>query len=371
VAQRVGGGDGVSARVALLVRSDSRGLGRQTHDYFLHLNPAKALHIRMSNSHGAWTPYVERHDEWYPGVPSADFNGNTGTVDEDAYRWLLTDVDVLLTAETVYDHRAWGWAREMGVRTVLVGNPEFLGPDKQAGVGPDVIVLPSPWRLDTIPGAIHVPQPVDRGVFAFSPRPLGDPPRFLHVVGNRATRDRAGTDIVLDCLRFLRHRINLTVRTQGPLSAPQELVLRGLRRHQIPNVVRADLEDPRELYAEHDVLLAPRRYGGLSLPLNEAASCGLALLAGNREPERSVLPQEALCPVAAGREVTFQGGTFRLEDVTPQGLAAAIDRLVENPGIIARLSEASGRYAARIAWESLRPDWLDMLDRTASLAVTP
>jgi len=361
----------VTARLALLVRSDNRGLGRQSRDLFRHLNPAKALHIRMSNSYGAWTPYRERHEEWYPGVPSADFNGNTGTVDEDAYRWLLTDVDVLLTAETAYDHRAWGWAREMGVRTVLVANPEFLGPDKLAGVGPDVIVLPSPWRVATIPGAIHVPQPVDRGVFAFSPRPLGDSPRFLHVVGNRATRDRAGTDIVLDCLRFLRHRISLTIRTQGPLSAPQELMLRGLRRHQIPNVVRADLEDPRELYAGHDVLLAPRRYGGLSLPLQESASSGLAILAGNREPERSILPAEALVPVVAGREATFQGGTFRLEDVTPQGLAAAIDRLVEDPGIISRLSEASNRCASGIDWEVLRPRWLDMLDRTARLAVTP
>jgi glycosyltransferase involved in cell wall biosynthesis len=358
-------------RLGLLVRSDSRGLGRQTHGYFRHLNPSKTLHVRMSNLNGVWTPYAERFQDWYPGIRSADFNGHSGTVEEDAYRWLLTDVDVLLTAETAYDHRAWGWARDMGVRTVLVANPEFLGPDKMAGVGPDVIVLPSPWRLDTIPGAIHVPQPVDRKVFAFSPRPLGDPPRFLHVVGHRAARDRQGTDIVLDCLRFLKHRINLTIRTQGPLSAPQELMLRGLRRHQIPNVVRADVEDPRELYAGYDVLLAPRRYGGLSLPLNEAASCGLAILAGNREPERSILPAEALCPVVAGREATFQGGVFRLEDVTPQGLAAGIDRLVENPGAIARLSEASDRYVSGIDWEVLRPRWLAMLERVANLVTVP
>jgi glycosyltransferase involved in cell wall biosynthesis len=325
----------------------------------------------MSSSVGSWTPFLERAEDWYPGVRSTDFNGHSGTVDEDAYRWLLTEVDVLLTAETAYDHRAWTWAREMGVRTVLVANPEFLGPDKFAGVGPDVIVLPSPWRLSTIPGAIHVPQPVDREVFAFSPRPLGDPPRFLHVVGNRATRDRAGTDIVLDCLRFLRNRIDLTIRCQGPLSAPQELMLRGLRRHQIPNVIRADLEDPRELYAGHDVLLAPRRYGGLSLPLNEATSCGLAILAGNREPESLILPAEALLPVVAGREARFQGGTFRLEDVTPQSLATGIDRLVEDPGIVARLSEASDRYAASIAWPVLLPRWLEMLERTASLAVVP
>jgi glycosyltransferase involved in cell wall biosynthesis len=360
----------MTVRTALLVRSDNRGLGRQTFDYWKHLQPAKTLHIRMASSVGSWTPYQE-HPEWYPGVRSADFNGHSGTVDEDAYRWLLTDTDVLLTAETAYDHRAWGWAREMGVRTVLVGNPEFLGPDKVGTGGPDQIVLPSPWRVGTIPGAAHLPQPVDRDVFAFSPRPLNDPPRFLHVVGNRATRDRAGTDIVLDCLRFLRHRVNLTIRCQGPLSAPQELLLRGLRRHQIPNVMRADIEDPRELYEGFDVLLAPRRYGGLSLPLNEAASCGLAILAGDREPESSILPPEALMPVVNGRETSFQGGMFRLEDVRPQDLAAGIDWLVEDPGAVARLSEASNRYAESIAWPVLLPRWLDLLERVASLAVVP
>lgn len=361
----------MTVRLAALLRSDPRGLGYQTRDYFRHLRPAKALHIRMANQHGSWTPYRERNEEWYPGVRSADFNGHSGTVDEDAFRWLLTDTDVLLTAETAYDHRAWGWAREMGVKTVLVGNPEFLGPDKVGSEGPDQIVLPSPWRLGTIPGAVHIPQPVDRDVFTFTPRPLNDPPRFLHVVGNRATRDRAGTDIVLDCLRFLRHRVNLTIRCQGPLSAPQELLLRGLRRHQIPNIVRADIEDPRELYEGFDILLAPRRYGGLSLPLNEAASCGLAILAGNREPESSILPPEALMPVVNGRETSFQGGMFRLEDVRPQELAAGIDRLVEDPGLVARLSEASNRYAESIAWPVLLPRWLDLLERVASLAVVP
>jgi len=361
----------MTIRIALLVRSDHRGLGTQTRDYFRHLNPAKTLHIRMTNPHGSWTPYVERQAEWYPGIPSADFNGHSGTVDEDAYRWLLTDVDVLLTAETAYDHRAWGWAREMGVRTVLVANPEFLGPDKLVGVGPDQIVLPSPWRLGTIPGAIHVPQPVDRGVFAFSPRPLGDPPRFLHVVGHQAMRDRAGTEIVLDALRFLRNRIDLTIRTQGPLSAPQDLRLRSLPRNRIPAILKGDIEDPRDLYAGYDVLVAPRRYGGLSLPLQEAASCGLAILAGNREPESSTLPTEGLVPITPGRPARFQSGVMFLEDVVPRELAAAMDRLVENPATVARLSAASDAYAASIDWNVLRPRWLAVLESAARELVAP
>ncbi|MFN2592940.1 MAG: hypothetical protein ABR532_08940 [Candidatus Dormibacteria bacterium] len=345
-------------RTALIARSDHRGLGIQTRDYYRCLRPSKTLHVRMTNRHGSWTPYAE-HPEWYPDARQTDFNGLSGTLEpEEALRWLLDGVDVLLTAETAYDHRAWEWARQAGVRTVLVGNPEFLSPDKVAGA--DVILAPSTWQLARFPGVVHLPQPVDRSVFAHTHRPLNDPPRFLHVVGNRAARDRAGTDVVLNALRFARHKVDLTVRCQSALSTPQELLLRGLRRNR-PTVIRDDVSEPQDLYAGFDVLLAPRRYGGLSLPVNEAASCGLAILVGDREPENGWLSPESLLPVATRRETTFQGGTFHLDDVAPQTLALAIDRLIDDPAQIARLSEASAAYARRIDWEVQRPRWLDVL----------
>lgn len=348
----------MSVRVALLVRSGNRGLGIQTRDMFRWLRPAKALHICM----GQWTTLTERPQEWYPGVRSADFNGHSGTVDEDAFRWLLTDVDVLLTAETAYDHRAWDWAREMGVRTVLVANPEFLGPDKLAGVGPDVIVAPSTWQLDTIPGAFHVPQPVDREVFAFTPRPLDQSHvRFLHVVGHKAIHDRAGTEIVLDALWRTKAPVDMTIRAQEPLSAPCDLRLRQLRYERKPKVLTGDIPDPTALYAGYDVLVAPRRYGGLSLPIQEAASCGLAILATDRAPENGILPPECLVPVASSIPRPFQGGWLPLEAADPQALADALDRLASDPSLVSKLSVASDAYAASIAWPRLLPKWEAML----------
>lgn len=355
----------MTSRLALLVRSDHRGLGYQTLAYWQHLAPAKTLHVRMTSSIGSWTPYTE-HDWYGPETRQAAFNGFTGTLDDDALRWLLTDVDVLLTAETAYDHRAWDWARQHGVRTILVGNPEFLGPDKLAG--PDLIVLPSTWRMGDFPDAIHLPQPVDQGVFPYAARPF-DPNRlrFLHIVGHRAIRDRQGTDVVLDCLRFLRHPIDLTIRCQGALSAPQELLLRGLRQHQKPTVLRGDVDEPGPLYDGYDVLLAPRRYGGLSLPLNEAASCGMAILAVNREPERAILPPESLIPAHHGREAIFQCGLVPLDDANPAELAAAIDHLTEHPEIVARLSGASDAYARGISWDVLGPEWKALIERVADM----
>lgn len=356
-------------RFAALLRSDHRGLGYQTRDYYRHLKPAKALHVRMASALGRWTPYAE-HDDWYPGVPMSDWDGRSGRLETEKARALLEGIDVLLSAETVYDDRTWGWAREAGVRTVVVGNPEFLRPETMASA--DLIVLPSTWQASAFPGTIHLPHPVDRAEFPFTPRPLypGRPLRFLHLVGHRAHRDRAGTDIVLDCLRFLRHPIDLTVRCQGPLSAPQQLLLRGLRRYQIPTVISADIDDPRALYADYDVLLAPRRYGGLSLPLNEAASSGLGIIAVDRDPERSMLPAEALIPAHGDREFQFQGGLFGLDDGSSAELAAAIDRLTDDPGIVARLSQASDAYARSVSWDVLRPRWEALLERACNVAVT-
>jgi glycosyltransferase involved in cell wall biosynthesis len=350
------------------VRSDHRGLGYQSHGYYQHLSPVKTLHVHMTSNLGTWTPYAEHREAWYPDVRSANYDGHTGRLDDEAaIRWLLADVDVLLSAETFYDFRVIGWAREAGVKTVLVGNPEFLRPEVLVSP-PDVLVMPSRWRLDTIPNAVHLPQPVDRSVFAFTPRPLvPDRLRFLHVVGHRAARDRAGTDLVLDCIRFLRHRIDLTIRCQGSLSAPQQLLLRGLRRHQIPTVLLGDVDDPRALYEGYDVLLAPRRYGGLSLTLNEATSCGLAIIATDREPERFALPAEALVPAYRGRDVQFQGGTFTLDDANPRDLAEAIDRLVDDPAAVARLSAASDAYGESISWETLAPKWRALLERATTM----
>jgi len=348
-------------RLGLLARSDHRGISNQSRALYRWLRPMKTLHIHMTSEHGSWSPFPD-NDAWYPDARITEFNGYTGQLGDDAMRWLLQDIDVVLAVETPHDYRLWEWAREAGVRTVVVANPEFyrhsLEPDLPP---PDLVIRPSPWRSAEIPG-VTLPHPVDRIEFPFHPRPL-DPGRvrFLHVIGHKAIWDRAGTDIVMDALWRTEHPIDLTIRSQEPLPAPVDLRIRQLRYNRRPKVLTGDLEEPAALYRGFDVLVAPRRYGGLSLPLNEAASCGLAVIATNRVPENLILPPEVLVPVGVTIPRRFQGGILPMECADPIALIRALARLAADPGLVASLSAASDAYAESISWPALLARWESLL----------
>jgi glycosyltransferase involved in cell wall biosynthesis len=246
------------------------------------------------------------------------------------------------------------WAQAAGVATVVVANPEFATPEKMGSA--DLVVNPSLWRADQLPG-IRLPHPVDRERLPYRRRPLsGGPLRFLHVAGHRAMHDRAGTDLVVDAYRWMRNPVDLTIRTQSPLSGPTEMLMRQCPQGP-PTVLRGDVEDYTTLYDGYDVLVAPRRFGGLSLPLNEAAACGLAIVATDREPERFALPPESLVPVRDTRMVRCQAGPLAVESCDATELAMRLDMLVEDRETVGRLSEASDAYATSIAWATLLPAW--------------
>jgi glycosyltransferase involved in cell wall biosynthesis len=60
--------------------------------------------------------------------------------------------------------------------------------------------------------------------------------------------------------------------------------------------------DRAELYASFDVLILPRRYGGLCLPMSEALASGLPVIMSNTSPNDAILPADWLVPGA------FNGG---------------------------------------------------------------
>ena len=52
--------------------------------------------------------------------------------------------------------------------------------------------------------------------------------------------------------------------------------------------------DQNELYSDFDVMIMPRRYGGLCLPMNEALCSGLPVIMTDISPNNRVLPKEWL-----------------------------------------------------------------------------
>jgi glycosyltransferase involved in cell wall biosynthesis len=319
------------------------------------MRPAKTLLIVHPNSPYPPDP-APFGDVWGTVTCGAD-----GSIDPRLLEALCEGLDVLWTAETPYDFRAYPIARQAGVRSVCHVMPElfpYATPEMAGWPRPDRFWLPTGWRADTIPDAEVVPVPVDRE--RFPPRKVTRAATFVHVAGHQAMADRNGTRLVAAALRYVCSQITFVVRAQQRIPPSW---FRHISSTVTFRLEHADLPDERGLYAGADVLVQPRRYGGLSLVMNEAASCGIPILTIDMDPQRDWFPDAALIPVLRYRTVPMQGGPIPIAEVDPRAIAARIDACASDDTLVEKLSDASDDYAASIDWRALRPVWEQALCR--------
>jgi hypothetical protein len=338
-------------------RADDRGLGRLTHDFYTHMRPDRTLAVDM----GVHARQFVQHLGRYPDATVAPFNG--GTFDEATMRRFFAGLDVAVMYETAYDHRAYDIARAAGCRTVLMVMPEFARHLTEPHLPhPDVVWAPTTWRLDMLPASTRVvPVPV-AAELAPTSRP-GRSLRILHVAGHRATGDRNGTLIFLRSLRALRSSVAVRIATQDR-RLPN---VRGLPRSVSVNL--GGTADYWALYRDADLLVMPRRYGGLCLPVQEALAAGLGVVMTDCEPNPATWP---ISPIGSrpGTTIRTPGGPLTLNDPDPADLAATIDRLAANPDEVADLQARAQVWATTNSWERLAPLYLAELERAAAPAVT-
>lgn len=339
-------------RLGLLARSDPRGLGNQTRAVHDHLRPDRTLVVDMGDL-GRGYP---THPHWYPDALTVPFDGHR--LPELQVRQWLDGLDVIYTAETPYDHRLPTWCRQHGVALVVHLNPEFdhwtTDPTKPP---PDVFWSATTWRRPHHPqGTRIVPMPVAPHPRARLRDGTGG---FLHVVGRRAMADRNGTRIIWGSWRYTRQRQRWTITTQDrlPMARPH----RNIDLH-----VSGPRDDPTELYDLGDILVLPRRYGGLCLPAQEAMAAGCPVVMPAVSPNLNW----PILPVTARRGTTVRCAAGRVEtaEVPPRELAKVIDELAEDPQTIRGLSAVSLDWAGRNTWDALRPLWLAELEAAADRA---
>ena len=274
--------------LGIIARSDNTGLGNQTRELTYMLNPTKVMLIN-SHSFNKNKQYPERYNNYniYPvrGFPKAG--------DISAF---LKGLDVVLTCETFYNNQFVDIARKMGVKTVLQYNYEFLDMVINPRISvPDILLGPSMWYFDHMQElfsdkskVIYLPPPIDHTKFD-EVRKINmskDHFRILHVGGKAASEDRNGTHSVIEMLRYSKTDYELVIKTQTPLN----LNVRDSR-------VKIDhSDDPvrENLYKGFDLMILPRRYAGLCLPMNEALMSGLPVFMTDISPNNYVLPKEWL-----------------------------------------------------------------------------
>lgn len=343
-------------RVGLVGRADNRGLGVQSWEFYRALQPHAVLCVDEPGSRRlGFTPDFGR----YPGCRISPLDTDDWTLPLDDIRWLVEQVDVIYAAETLYDWRIVAEARERCVATVVHLNPEFY---KHPGSGlphPTVWWNPTTWRMDDMPrGCRHVPVPV--AVDRFTPnQPADGPLRVLHVAGHQAAADRNGTRIVADAIRLLRQPAHVRVICQD-----QRLQFRCRPpKHVTVDVVTGGVANYWDLYHDCDLLVLPRRYGGLCLPAQEAQAAGVVVVMPDVEPQRTVWPTVRRVPAQVRGRFHTHSGVLRLAETDPAHIARAIDRYAKNRVLLAQHSHEALEWAQSASWGALAPMYRDELWR--------
>jgi glycosyltransferase involved in cell wall biosynthesis len=337
-------------KLGMLARSEHRGLGNMSREFYRHMRPDKTLLVIPDAVRHA---HLTSHVDWYPAATNIRFDGH---LDEKVCREWLDGLDVVYTCETYYDWAFCRWAREQGVATICHVMPEWMRPEWAAE--PSAWWAPTSWRLDLLPeGTRLVPVPIATDRFEPPAERDPGPLRWLHIAGAKTHADRNGTQSVIIVGRMLDPDQTVTIHTQSPGYAPLS-----------PNVTINDrvVDDYSDLYRGFDALVMPRRYAGLCLPVLEAFAAGLPVLMTDMSPQNADWPVDTVA-TTAGEPVRMMGGRIPTGNVDVHALAEKMNRWASAPSEVAHWRARAARYVASNSWDVRAPEIRAELELVADL----
>jgi len=333
-------------RLGLIARCEiARGIAIQSKNFYDNMPVDRVLLVRMPRPDCVVAP------DWYQNATWASYDDKNHQLDETLVREWLDGLDVVFTVETPNDWRMPLWCREMGVKLIIQGNPEFVRHTTDPSIPhPDAWWWPTKWRLDQLPAGKVMPVPMS----PVAPAASTDDHRLhlTHVVGKRAYADRNGTDLLVQIMRYVRADVKLSVfGIDGQL--PEFRRQRNIEFDLHPDGV----DNKRDLYAGADVLVMPRRYGGLCLPALEAAASGLVVMMPDCSPNDELA---AVRPaIQHRRPMSFACGPVLIVDVNTPSFAAEIDNLAQPAALKAAREQQSWMVPY---WADWRQCYLDEME---------
>lgn len=305
-------------KLGIVVRADDTGLGNQTRELVKMLEPERVLIIDSSKFHNR----NPQHFDWYKGQ---NIVKSQGVPDSRVMMKFLTGLDVALSCETFYSKNFYIAAKKKKVKTVLQYNFEFLEHfNNNQLLLPDVLLAPSLWRFEEVQESFgskslvtHLPPPTDEKIFSENKKiNSARTNRLLHVGGKAAIYDRNGTNSVIEMLKYSKEDYQLVIKSQTKL----ELESKDERL----TVSLGNEENHADLYSGYDAMILPRRYAGLSLPMNEALMSGLPVFMTDISPNNLILPKEWLAKSEFVKDFMARIG-IQLYNADPEALAEVVD----------------------------------------------
>lgn len=315
-------------RIGLIARAEDRGLGHLTWDFYRAMRPERTVVVSMGPLARGFGMHLDR----YPDADVAEYVG-PHFADLDALRRWAKGLDVVYSAETFYDPALIPALDEVGVATVCHIMPEFFKWVTEPYLPkPTAWWNPTSWRRDVLPSSVrYVPIPVPPDVPVVVPLVVDDRrerpmPTFVHVAGHAAMRDRNGTATMCRALRHVTRPMRVRIVTQDD-RLPGEGAWAPCVEVEI---VRGGYVDRWDLYRGADVIVMPRRYGGLCLPVQEAMACGVVPMMPTCSPNYAEWPILNLACVERG-SVETGGGRIPIFDVDPRVIAREMDSWCATP----------------------------------------
>lgn len=339
-------------RIGLVARADSTGLGIQSKEFFDHIPNCKALVIDSSQLPGACSIHRSDYSK-YPGqmqFPMRPGFGMTGAIPDIIIQEFIKDIDILFAMETPYDYNLFSRCRQRGVKTILQFNYEFLDFPSHFPP-PDLFAAPSLWNYDLVPdNKVFLPVPVNTDKFT----PVRKLNHFVHNVGRPAIHDRNGTQTFLNALRFVKNEITVTLHSQQPIPIPIK---------PPDNVSLVPEFGNTENYHDNyngGVLVLPRKYGGLSLPMNEAIAAEMPVITTNISPNNIWLPEEWLVESRTAGTLRSKK-TLTYYEADAERLAEKIDQFCDE-SFFNTAVEKTKQLKETISWKTLLPKYMETFE---------
>jgi glycosyltransferase involved in cell wall biosynthesis len=274
----------------------------------------------------------------------------------------IRSVDTVLTCETFYSNSFIELARRRNVKTILQYNYEFLEYLHNERLPfPDIMLAPSLWNYERVAEItegktklFYLPPPINTSMFD-NVRKINlskNHGRLLHVAGNPATKDRNGTQSILDMLKYSKTDYELVITAQKDLS----IVSKDSRL----KIVVENSDNREDLYSGYDAMVLPRRYAGLCLPMNEALISGLPVFMTNISPNNAILPQEWLA--ASEKHDEFKARTIiDVYNADAKHLAKIVDHYMHSRKKNKIKEQAIEIGFKNFSMENLKDKYLDIL----------
>ena len=299
-----------------------------------------------------------KNENWY-GDSYVIKNHSVNSIDKDAIYEFVKNIDCLFLFETNFFPEILEAAKHYKKKIILM-------PMYESTIFPliaDLYISPSLLDIDyykyMYSDASHkfIPVPVNSTI---QWRERTKAKQFIHNAGNESSGDRNGTRSLLEALKYVKSPIDLTVRYQINKSnayARPEYFIEDERINYTTEKVEFT-----DLWNQGDVFLFPERWNGLSLPIQEAFSSGMLVMAGNRYPLNTWLPNLPLIDIQSTEILTNNNIQFHSAIYDPKTIAQYIDLWYDRD--IITYSKLGKKWKEENSWDILRSVYIKTIEET-------